>query len=235
MNLAEPSGSSPPEKPPGSTTIWAGLYGAGEALHDCGPHHRGSGCGSPRSPASAPASLQRPGGVVFAVGAGEYGDQGAGMGHLHRRGDDAALVVREGLHPLGLLGGLVEGRPPPAHPRSVPAAGRWRPDHRRPGRYRRHRWSHRWGCTVGCRAARSARPRWRRDKADTTRSALSAASKPMPLPKDIFITASARPFSTAQAAFTLPARARPFSSSQLARIMPPGRPRQRDTQGGLPP
>ena len=38
--------------------------------------------------------------------------------------------------------------------------------------------------------------------------------KPVRLPKDIFITASASPFSAAQAAFTLPARAKPWNDSQ---------------------
>ena len=37
-------------------------------------------------------------------------------------------------------------------------------------------------------------------------SSTSPAVKPMRFPKDIFITASASPFSTAQAALTLPAR-----------------------------
>ena len=38
----------------------------------------------------------------------------------------------------------------------------------------------------------------------------------MELPKDIFITASAAPFSTAQAAFTLPCRCRSWKASQVS-------------------
>ena len=45
--------------------------------------------------------------------------------------------------------------------------------------------------------------------------ALESAAKPMPLPKAMFITASAAPFSTAQAAFTLPALWRAWNSGPL--------------------
>ena len=48
-----------------------------------------------------------------------------------------------------------------------------------------------------------------------SKSAFSAV-KPISLPKDIFITPSARPFSTAHAARTLPASARSCSRSHAA-------------------
>ena len=35
MNLPEPSGSSPPEKPPGMTTIWAERMACSKAWADC--------------------------------------------------------------------------------------------------------------------------------------------------------------------------------------------------------
>ena len=48
--------------------------------------------------------------------------------------------------------------------------------------------------------------------------------KPIRLPKDIFITASARLFSTAQAAFTFPLWHRPWNSSQAAFMLSAERP-----------
>ena len=46
--------------------------------------------------------------------------------------------------------------------------------------------------------------------------AVETAAKPTSLPSDIFITASARPFSTAQALATLPARASTVKRSHAA-------------------
>ena len=47
-------------------------------------------------------------------------------------------------------------------------------------------------------------------------STVFSAAKPISLPKDIFITASARPFSTAHALATLPARASAVKRSHAA-------------------
>ena len=51
-------------------------------------------------------------------------------------------------------------------------------------------------------------------------SSRASPQKPMVLPKDIFMTASATPFSTAQAAFTLPAWHREWKASQAAVCCP---------------
>ena len=65
---------------------------------------------------------------------------------------------------------------------------------------------------------------------------LSKDRKPTRSPKDIFITASAKPFSTAQAAFTFPACAKVWNSVQAAFRLSalPSRPSSRNRYTGWP-
>ncbi len=94
MNLPEPSGSSPPEKPPGRKRIWAwaalghqvhglGDVPCGEVLHDHDLRH-------------GPRLGHGPGAVVLAVGAGEDGDEHPGLGGLDKGFLPAVALVNQG-------------------------------------------------------------------------------------------------------------------------------------------
>ena len=96
MNLAEPSGSSPPEKPPGIMTIWLCADAAGKLVGALGDglgrevvDHEGVGLGA--------GCAEGTGAIVLAVVAGEHGDD-------HARAGDLGAAVH-----VDVLGAEVDG------------------------------------------------------------------------------------------------------------------------------
>ena len=121
MNLALPSGSSPPEKPPGSMTIWlfrmAFTRASQLAVTSAGVRLRMT-----RISGSAPARGKGMGGVVLAVGAGEDRDDDLGLGHADLgSGGGEPSGCRPASPRRSLLCG--RGKRAPAWPPRSPAAG----------------------------------------------------------------------------------------------------------------
>ena len=96
MNLAEPSGSSPPEKPPGMTMIWLFRAACANRLDRLGHVLRRSGCSSQGSPRPVrPARTARAVSYSQLV-PGNTGISDPGTGRLHLGGTRAAAGAGEG-------------------------------------------------------------------------------------------------------------------------------------------
>ena len=121
MNLALPSGSSPPEKPPGRISICALVQRLRQRARTLSATLAGVRLFSTRTcPARAPARRNGAGRVVLAVRAGEYGDERPAA--VARRTDGSHALVARGSHapargrtPPGLAGRGIPARACASH------------------------------------------------------------------------------------------------------------------------
>ena len=199
MNLAEPSGSSPPEKPPGIKTIWALRMALSRAAVDW----RRSSAVRLRMftvSASIPARRQARTESYSQLVPGNTGmtTRGRAILDLHTAGErsaqemastGAALPARVGYTSSSTLSLRESSSSMEAEsPLTLTTASAvvwpmsWPPSHS----------SVSWATMAPGMGASQSR-------------LFSTLAKPMELPKVMFMTASPRPFSTAQAASTLPA------------------------------
>ena len=217
MNLAEPSGSSPPEKPPGRNTIWLRRMAASSARTE---ESSASGVRLRTTTVSASSPARRTARAL------SYSQLVPGNTGISTRGFAVPILgaarvnagaSRTGAGPsAGTPVGYTSASTASLRDNNSSIFAQSLPIVIIPSAVVTPRRTMERG-SVSISSVSSARMA---PLAGAYQSASSSGSavKPIRLPKDIFITPSAGQFSTAQAAFTLPAWQRPWKVSQRARL-----------------